>query len=115
TPIVTNATKFQNLVSNTTGYVLQGITNFNPGQTPTSSTGFWAQSNTAFNVMNFTPISGTAGAGATLGTTSVITGINSPTVPTAARQPNLAGTAQSATTLETGDDRVSGRVYRVGD
>jgi hypothetical protein len=118
TPSIANASIFPAQNANTYGYTLQGVTNFNLGQisSPASSTTakLLGVDNQFANQAEITSLTGTSGAGATLGSPTVIT-ITDPNNPPAAKQPNSGNTSTSTTTLDTIDRRFGSRVYQVGN
>ena len=86
------------------GFTLQGVSNPDPG--PGHGV-MIAIDDTAFKVFDRTTISGSGGAGATLGTPVRISNIYD-AFPNPARQPT------SGLTIDTGDDRFSAAVRQVG-
>ncbi|HEY2785274.1 MAG TPA: autotransporter-associated beta strand repeat-containing protein [Fimbriiglobus sp.] len=114
TPSVANISAFQGESANTRGFTLQGVTNYNPGQTGTMQAQMLSTSSTSGSQLNLTTLSGTSAAGATIVSTVPINVTSFPAPPTA-KQPNPAGTAQSSTTLDSLGTRIVGSVYRVGD
>src|SRR5262249_13814497 len=95
--------------SGSMGYTLQGVTNFNAGQTTSTHASVVAvdYQNTP-GVINRTIVTGTSAAGATFGTTTHLTGLSTSS-PSLAHQPD-------GTRLISGDDtRIAGMAYQVGD
>lgn len=106
TPTTTGATTFlQNTSSPTMGFTPQVPTNSGTGYTGTKIVSISA---TAFNQVQVTPISNTAGPGALLGLASTVN-IAFDSQSPAAAQPN--GTRN----IDTLDDRFSGTIYQVGN
>ena len=94
--------------ANAMGYTLQGVTNFNTGQTAASPGSIVAVDYNAFSVINRTRINGSGAAGATFGTTSHIN-VATTSFPGNSRQPN--GTRL----IDGNDDRIGTTIYQVGD
>lgn len=103
TPTVANRSTFNQVSTGPSlGYTLQGVTS----TTASNHSTIIAVSSTAYGQMNLTHVTGTSGAGAILGATTVKT-VATTNSPLKANQPD--GTK----TISSGDDRISGMAYLV--
>jgi hypothetical protein len=90
------------------GDILQGVNNFNAGQTASSHASVVSADHNSFGVVDRTTITGTGSSGATFGPTSTIS-VQPTLFPGQAHQPD--GSQQ----IDTIDDRFGSRVWQVGD
>lgn len=106
-PTLARLTSFSALSANTVGFTLQAAVNYGP-KLPTDPEIILANSNISSVRYNFTPLNGTNGSGATLGSTTVKT-VQSTSNPTNSPQP------ASSNMLDNGDDRFSSNVVQMGN
>jgi T5SS/PEP-CTERM-associated repeat protein len=107
TPTLSRITVRNALSANTVGFTLQPAIDYGP-KAPTDPEPLLASNNTTAGRYNFTPLTGTASAGATLGATTVKTVLTT-SDPTASPQPS------STNTIDNGDDRFSSAVVQNGN
>ncbi len=107
TPTLTHLTAFSSLGASTVGFTLQAAVNYGPKQ-PTDSEIILANNLTSSTRFNFTPLTGTSGPGATLGSTTLKT-VQSTSNPTNSAQPG------SSNTIDNGDDSFSSNVVQIGN
>ena len=112
TPTAANISSSPTAATGTVGTTLQGINNFNLGQTGAAASGFVGIGGATS--LRLTSVTGTGAAGATFGGTSTIS-VTSYSAPPDGRQPVVAGTSQSTFLMDSLDTRIGGSVYRVGD
>ncbi len=107
TPSLSRITVRNALSTNTVGFTLQAAVDYGP-KLPTDPEPILANSNTTAGRYNFTPLTGTANAGATLGSTTVKTVLTT-SDPTASPQPSTTNT------IDNGDSRFSSAAVQIGN
>ena len=107
TPTLARLTSFSVLNASTVGFTLQAAVNYGPKQ-PTDPEIILANNFTSSTRYNFTPLNGTSGAGATVGSTTLKT-VQSTSNPTNSAQPG------SSNTIDNGDDSFSSNVVQIGN
>lgn len=109
TPTVANRTTIQQSPGgNQVGFAVQGVTNFNTGQTTSTRANLVATHYNLFGRINLTRVTGTSGANATFGPTAALP-VQGTSHPGLSRQPD--GTQQ----IDGSDHRIGSMAYQVGD
>jgi hypothetical protein len=94
--------------ANTIGYTLQGVNNFNAGQTSSSFGSIFAVDFNVFSQLDWTLVTGSGAPGASFGTTIPLA-VQTTASPLDAHQPD--GTAE----IDALDGRIQSSVFQVGD